>query len=540
MPNLKSRPIERVDNFGRAWRTRSPKTIETLIDRIPKKDFVGIEEQELRQIALPKISNENMTRLYQGANLEERTLRERFARYAPLGILQFLGWGSASALVWHITNKGKDVLSIFNGLYEVLHNYTPRFLSDVADAWNNSSFVFFLWSQYMEVPILGIPQLGLLSMALRSGILSLSEIITKPKTYKLELEKDISKGVYTYPGIGHIVCYGCEDPLMSAMVGNTTLTEALRQNSREILLIQQKAFQEKTPRWNPDNLRIDFNNGGYYVNLSELGVGTQSRDDIAPAVVSGVYKADGIIINGQKGYNLFGKRTLETLTSENSDISLAHRLAKFGEYLRRIVYDQAPPLKVVAILPEELANKQNQATEPEGYKITYSVNFLDPDFNLHPENYKVIVPERIFLGMVFEKLKEHGKLNSNMYMDFEDEEDAKERAERCKRDLIGLYKQNGFSEESSDPNKIMPQMYTTWDAVKEAVKNANVQVDVCIAVRSKTGHLHAVTRGNRDLNLFTLYSTTEQSDTHEREGIIAIRYKERIAELINEHLSVGR
>ena len=514
MPKLKLHPVVQVDNKGNEWVSANPKTIEAALNGDGSSN-------------LPKHFEADRRRLLEGADLESLTFREKLDRQIPLydlGQLPYLiGFGGLATLAGYIAAHGDSSKNYFHEIHQFLANSTPKIASDIINAFNDNLLFFVKGREYDNAAVLGLLRnIGILGGLLKGVIPWRGDQIAFKKSHRKRLEEQINDGTQPYNGIGHFVGIGMKDPLLSAeMNDGTSFARALREEFGDIILIQRES-----PYWQPGNIGINLNDGKFYTNLSKLLVeGTPRAETFGHVIVSGAYKARGVLVNQQREHELFEVGVVDSTDREKLDFSLARNVLRNGERLRNVVYTSSPPNRVSIIIPQYFAPKESLKSKGEdSWKYTVASSFLR---ETDPKIDGVIIPERVFLNIVLNELKKRNKLHQSIYIDTEGEEDGNGKAYRCKEQLEKLYRSKGLP---------LPKIYI--DA-----KNAS-DTRTSIILRKYNAHVAQSARANisaygHDL---VLIATTQRRDTmvHTGDRRVPINYKSEIARLALQHLQGTR
>ena len=518
------------------YRTRRPQDIADALQR--KVDgLLTSSDIDKAAAALPNIFGGNQSKLREGAHLENPTWYEKIDRQIPLIDLKLIpkvaGAIGIGAIAWHMATYGADPSSIYYSFIQSINSATPEWASHTLNAVNEMLY-FFKGRSYLNAAIIGFVPTIALGYGLFKGFLpGRGDQIKWKKSYFADLEEKINIGMQPVPYVGHIVGFGMRDPLASAeMEDGSSFIRHLRAEFENVVLIQRD-----TEYWRSKNQGLEFNlqtikkkEYNLFVNLPALlDEGTPLPEALSPIIISGAYQAGGIIINGQREFELFEDTIVDTVNDKGRlNFALGAYLVRNANLVRNLIFEDAPPLRVSVVVPQYLSPKEGFKREGDSWKYVVQANFLTPGA---PSIDGVIVPEQVFLGMVYDILSKRQALQKTIYIDTEGENDARGKAERCKNELRILYESRGVASED------IPEIITDPERAGDA------QVSIFLRGRNRyTGQSVAINRFEHKHDL-VLYASTQREKTIARQNPIEsqtrvpIFYKSRIAELIKGHLT---
>ena len=243
------------------------------------------------------------------------------------------------------------------------------------------------------------------------------------------MKEGISRGTYPYMWSWHTVWIGMRDTLAYWEVDDQkrSLIRAIREDKGDMVLIQEEgSFWEPTAvKTSPNDKRIYVNNSA----LQEEGVAT--AENYLPAIISGAYKANNILINC-KDIPLFSDYIIdnEWWPQTGIDLSATRHLVRHAVDLRTQTHENSEKLNIILIVPEYTRQK---AYEGEGDNL---VSTIENNFNRDGEDYNIsyISREQIFIDMLVRKIQENSLHEKMIYIDTEGSDII--WAERCKSMLI--------------------------------------------------------------------------------------------------------
>jgi len=323
---------------------------------------------------LPNIFDGNQARLREGANLERLTAFEWIERHNRFFDRKQLAWlgGTAMAItaLGYAARYGQNPGSVFHGLYNAttLPEFPTRILNVI-----NEDVLFWLKGQGYGNAVLGIALTFAKGAGIIRGIIPWrGDQIKWINKYLAERKNKIAEGIQPVQYVGHIVGYGMRDPLVSAeMEDGLSFTRHLKNEFENVVLIQRGENY-----WRPKNLGLEFNDDQLYVNLPRLQRNAPSIPELlSHIIISGAYQAGGILINGQREFELFDKRVVDIFDDEDKlNYALAADLVRHAQTLRDIVFEEAPPLRVSIVTPKYLAPKVGFDKGGESWMYTVQIH----------------------------------------------------------------------------------------------------------------------------------------------------------------------
>lgn len=361
----------------------------------------------------------------------------------------------------------------------------------------------------------------------------LSEIWEKYQNRQTK-EKDIESGIFPAPYQNHLVAMGMRDPLLFAEDEfENSFVKNLRRHFGQMVMVQKNG-----PYYEPSELATKLNDKEIYANISELDDGTPVGEMTKHILVSGAYKASGILINLQRGHELFEEVVSDKQTqidSERPNLSTSGYFVKNTLKLRNAFTNIQEDPRVALVMPLHMRQKYYQhekKTGKEDWERAVLANFGDHNNNL-PAIEGVVIPERIFIDMIVNQLKDRDLQgeDTSIYIDTEGQDQGQQKAELCKKALWEACKQAGIDIKKSN-------IFVKPEEAKDKT--------ICVMLRANNRHIDASSRVNQHrLNhQYVFYPATTRHDIidHRTEKAseqtrIPILYKQEIARLSEEILT---